>query len=410
MYPYQAEDDEAAGGPQETTAKGRKARRDLDVRAGKKRAAGWAKDLAGSPILDATGSMAMPFRAALTGAAVALEAPEEDVLEQGVLRQTAADVGSAVGTVADIVKTRVGRDVDAASTILFGKQEKRAAEREHAVATTANAREDPSAGTVQGASQDYRGTGDVTSKTGETGGVTTGAPGRAALRVGLPDGEMVDYDPSDPTVREAFAQQDDSFMEHSTRAAPTRPGQIRRPAGAAVEERGPESAAGHGGAMWTRSSVPEADQIANWDEYLKGRDAEQQLFHAGLAEAGAKEATAEAEAARAEILTEEPFYGERLEAEGRLSKAQIEAKTEIAERMDIKKIVEQAAVRIDELRLSPMYQQLDQAERERLEDQIWDQARLALSAISETNLYPRPDPYGWMTGMGGPTKPEEKTD
>ena len=105
----------------------------------KKRATGMAKHFAGSPALDVAGPMAMPLRAALAGAAMGLEAPETESIEEvGVVGKVMPIVGSAVGTGVDIVSEAIGSRVDQASAILFGKQERRAAEAKHAAATSTN--------------------------------------------------------------------------------------------------------------------------------------------------------------------------------------------------------------------------------------------------------------------------------
>jgi hypothetical protein len=202
----------------------------------RRRLAGGAKALAASNLPDLTGPLAMPLRAALIGAAGGFQAPPpKPVAEVGVVGNVAPIVTSTMDAAGDVVGNYASERASEAQTLLFGrpaeKEQRRAAESAHAHDASGNARIDPSAGTSQGAGQEtYKGTGTTKSATGATGGVTTGEPGR--IRVDVPGRGMVDYDPDDPTVAEAFAQQRgggrDSFMEHSQRAPASRVGQIRR--------------------------------------------------------------------------------------------------------------------------------------------------------------------------------------
>lgn len=300
----------------------------------------------------------------------------------------------------------------ASSSWEIDKAAARAATGSHAAATASSARTDPAAGTGQGANQNYRGTGAVVSKTAKTGGVTTGEPGEGSakgVRINVPGRGWETYDPTDPTVREAFAQarggKPDSFMEHRTRTMPTT---YPEAANAAVPRITRWPASPLGGSMWSESAVPEASQLENWNAYLEGREAQEQAFNTAMAQSRAGEAGAEAATARAGALAQEPFMAENIEAGGKLSAAQVKAASEISARDDLKKITSQAAEQINKLRLSPQYQGLPPAERQRLEDQIWDQARLTLSALTKTNLYPRPDPYAFLQGGGAPAAPAEE--
>jgi hypothetical protein len=276
----------------------------------------------------------------------------------------------------------------------------REAQATHAATAAAMARTDPAATTAQGAAQLYRGTGDTKTRTVETGGVTTGAPG-GSLRLSVPGRGMVDYDPTDPTIREAFAQQRggrDDFMAHRTRAR-----EERRPA---MDRSDPTMRVGPPGATgrpsFTESAVPEASQVRNWNEFLMGREAEQQQYETGLAESRAREV-------ESTMRAEEPFYTQELAAKGKLAEAAIKAESEGTARVNIMRIVEGAAQQLNAMRQQPRFMALPPEQQRQLEDQIWDQARLTLSALTRTNLYPRPDPYAALLGLtGAPAVPAEE--
>jgi hypothetical protein len=136
-------------------------------------------------------------------------------------------------------------------------------------------------------------------------------------------------------------------------------------------------------------------------------EAESQQFLTDMAEAEAAQAAAEAKEARAGALAEEPFLAETIQARSQIGEANIEAASREAERSEIKAIVSEAAARANALRQDPRFLALPPERQKEIEDQIWDEARLALSALTETNLYPRPDPYAWMSGLGAPPAEEK---
>ncbi len=397
----------------------------------RKTLSGGLKDVSRSPYLGMAGPGEMPLRAALAGASGAIGAETESFEDVGiygkVVPPAVAAVDEVIGLGSEMVEEKVAvgeAAYDLASRVMFGsgvreaKAAKREQEESHAHGTAGKATDDPASGTRQGASQRYTGTGDTQSRTGETGGVTTGAPGQ--IRVGLPGGEgMVDYDPDDPSVREAFEQIDDRFMEHSERAAPTRPGQIDRKGGPdSVLKRnlaaqggkivGPPSGTGQGVSYTIGGDIPEATQIESWDTFLKMQEAEQQTFRTGMAKSEAEEAQAGAEQVRSEMLTEQPFRVEDTAASAKIGVAEIEAATEVAGRTEVKAIVAEAAEKINEMRQDARFRSMPPEEQKRLEDQIWEQARLTLSGLAETPLYPRVDPYAMFAGMSRPTAEEKK--
>jgi len=364
----------------------------------RKKLSGYLKGAARSPL--AQSPALMPLRAAMIGAAGGLDAPEGgSVRDVGLVGAMAPAVTSMAKATADEIRSDLLTPVEQTSTLLFGagieeaKAKRRQQEGSHAAGTAAKARTDPSAGTRQGASQPYRGTGDIKSRTGETGGITTGETG---VRAGV-GGEM--YEAGDPRLEGAVDPGD--FVEHRTRAG-------SGPADS-FYEKGPESGAGHGGAMWTRSSVPEAAQVQSRNRMERGVEAESQQFLTDMAAAEAAEAESGARGARAEVLTGEPMLTETIAARSKIGVADIEAGSREAERSEIKVIVAQAAMKIKEMQQDPRYMALSPAQQKELEDRVWDEARLALSALTETNLYPRPDPYSMFAGMMGmPAAPAEE--
>jgi len=270
-----------------------------------------------------------------------------------------------------------------------GKAAARDAQATQAATVAASARTDPAGGTRQG--------GAATPTATKASGAA-----RAAMRLAVPGRGMVDYDPDDPTISEAFAQQrggKPDFMAHRDRTA-------RQPA---MERGDPTLSVGPPGAAtgrpsWTESAVPEASQIANWDQYLKGREAEQATFETGMAETRAR-------GVEATMRAERPFYAQELEAKGKLAAAAVKAESEGTARQQIMNIVSGAAEQLNSMRSQPAYRALPPAEQRALEDQIWDQARLTLSALTRTNLYPRPDPYSALLGLApqAPAPTEEKS-
>lgn len=366
---------------------------------GRKKVASTLKAVASTPLAQAPALM--PLRAALIGAAGGLEAaPGGSVRDVGLVGAAAPAATSVLDTTAEVLGRDVDVPIEQVSTVLFGagsqdaKEARRKAEGSHAAGVAARARRDPSSGTRQGRNQRYQGTGDADSRTGETGGVTTGEPGRLTVGVG---GKM--YEAGDPEL-EGIVDPGD-FVEHRSRTSPASHDKFY--------ERGPESPAGHGGALWTMSSVPEAAQIASWNQAERALEAESQQFQTGMAESQAKEAQAQAQEARAGILTEEPFLAETIAARAKLGEADIEAASREAERSEIKSIVAGAAQRINELHQDPRFMSLSPADQKEAEDRIWDEARLALSGLTATNLYPRPDPYSMFAGMMGvPAAPAEE--
>jgi hypothetical protein len=367
----------------------------------RKKVGGYLKGAAMSPLAQAPALM--PLRAALIGASGALEAPEGgSVRDVGLVGAAAPAVSSTL----DVAGEVLGRDVaplrdipDQAASLLFGegieeaKRAKRAAEGAHAHGTAGKARTDPASGTQQGASQRYPGTGTAATRTAETGGITTGEPGSVRAGVG---GEM--YHAGDPRLT-GLVDADD-FVTHRTRGG--------KGPGDDFYERGPESKAGHGGALWTRSSVPEATQIRSQNRLARGLEAESQQFLTDIAGAEAAEAKSAAEEARAGVLAEQPMLPETIAARAKIGEADIEAASREAERSEVKTIVAEAAAQIDRMQQDPRFMALSPAQQKELEDRIWEQARLALSALTRTNLYPRPDPYAFLGMMGTPAAPAEE--
>jgi hypothetical protein len=192
----------------------------------------------------------------------------------------------------------------------------------------------------------------------------------------------------------------DDFVTHRTRGG--------KGPGDDFYERGPESKAGHGGALWTRSSVPEATQIRSQNRLARGLEAESQQFLTDIAGAEAAEAKSAAEEARAGVLAEQPMLPETIAARAKIGEADIEAASREAERSEVKTIVAEAAAQIDRMQQDPRFMALSPAQQKELEDRIWEQARLALSALTRTNLYPRPDPYAFLGMMGTPAAPAEE--
>ena len=288
------------------------------------------------------------------------------------------------------------------------KEAERAAHAAVAAGTAENARTDPAGGTAQGASQPYSGTGDAKSKTGTTGGVTTGAPGRmegviggasttakpkgpdSHLKVKLPSGEWAEF--GDPRIEASFGGRGDTFMKHRERTA--------TPSGTTAEAPGAGGAPYRPSPVETYSAVPLAAQLENWNTYVTGRDLQQQQVDTAMAQGQEAEQMARAGGRRAEILAEEPFYAEELAARAKTGEAKVKAGAETAERNDLKLIADQAAQQVNKLRMSPQYQLAPPEQRKQMEDQIWDQARLTLSALTRTNLYPRPDPYAILGSFG----------
>jgi hypothetical protein len=158
-----------------------------------------------------------------------------------------------------------------------------------------------------------------------------------------------------------------------------------------------------GGSVETLSEVPEAAQLENYHRYLRGRDAEQQDFDTSMAESRAREA-------RSSVLAESPFYGEELQAKSKIGEEAIKAQLDVANRGQILKITSDAAAQMNKLHSDPRFMKLSMQERKRMEDQVWDQARLAISGLTKTNLYPHPDPYAFlnMAPGGTPPPPQEK--
>jgi len=275
---------------------------------------------------------------------------------------------------------------------LYAERKAKAAAKEaqatHAATVAAAARDDPAGGTRQG------GAAPPAAK-------TPAASRGGALRLSVPGRGMIDYDPDDPSVAEAFAQQrggKPDFMAHRERTS-------RQPA---MERGDPTMSVGPPGAatgrpQWTESAVPEASQIANWDQFLKGREAEQATFETGLAETQAR-------GVEATMRAQHPFGAEELRAKGQLAAAAVKAESEGTARQQIMNVVSGAAEHLNSLRSQPAYRALPPAEQRALEDQVWDQARLTLSALTRTNLYPRPDPYSALLGLApqAPAPTEEK--
>lgn len=325
--------------------------------------------------------MMPPPRVTLGGAAGSIG---RDPYVRGA-RRLAGSAGEALGGVARLL----GEEM---MPFPRTKEEDRLERADHAAVTAQTARVDPSAGTKQGASQAYQGTGDTKTQTVKSGGVTTGAPG-GSLSISVPGRGMVDYDPDDPSVREAFTQQrggKPDFMLHRERTT-------RQPA---MERGDPTLSVGPPGAAtgrpsWTESAVPEAAQIANWDAFVKGREAEQATFETGMAETRAR-------GVEASMRAEHPFYAQELQAKGKLAEAAVKAETEGAQRAQIMNIVNGAAQQLNALREQPRYRALTPEQQREIEDQVWDQARLTLSALTRTNLYPRPDPYAALLGLTPP--------